>query len=62
MSIALEDLDAVFEQHLGKSFARCQDDTAGCYADTRGVHWLSPRVVTQIVEEILGMVEEPDQD
>lgn len=52
-------IDGWFEENLGKSFSKCKDDNSGAYMTSGGGYWLSPKVVTQMVE---GILQELDID
>lgn len=61
-AIHIDDLNDLFEEYLGKSFEACQNDNGGCCMSSRNQSWLSPSVVTNLVEEILhtanvGLIE-----
>lgn len=54
--IRYEDLDEIFNDHLGQSYNQSLTDNSGCYINIRGRTWLSPQKVTEIIQAVLDNV------
>lgn len=53
--IAKADLDDLFDQLLGQTYTASMSDRAGCSMGRHNSTWLSPQLVTQIVDAVLEL-------
>ena len=53
--IHIQDLNDIFEEHLGQTFTTSKTDTAGCYMSRASGRHMSPKVICEMVKEILEL-------
>lgn len=60
----VEDLNEIFDKHLGQNFEESLDDRQGCSMGRANGTWLCPKLITELVIEVLESqgVELEDED
>lgn len=49
-------LNDIFDQLLGQTYDDSLSDVGGCYMGRSNHTWMSPQLITQIVQEVLDAV------